>query len=211
MKKEFIQSNILIRGNFVPSKFDKLFFIKSELIEENEFLETSSFTPNMTRILTSRFVLTIRSSQILIANRKDFNDDFIKDIVFKIISDENSECSAAGVNFKWFVFNEDDIEEHTRKAFYPTNSKVINRHFDKSNSAFGYYASTDFKGSRMRMDIKPSLIKNIKEDSEQKILQFEFNFHLNFQQEKSNKDLFEKLNNYNSYLAEAEKIIEEYE
>lgn len=210
MKKEFIQSNILIRGIFTPSKFDKLFFIKSELIKEDEFLDECVFTTDVSKIITESLIITIRFNHVLVANRKDFRSDFIKDLIFRIIKDDSSECNASGINFKWFVFNDEELEQHTKKVFFPTKSNVINKHFDSDNSAYGYYASKDFKGSRMRMDIKPSVVKNIKDDSEEKILVFEFNFHLKFQQD-NNTELIERLGNYRLYLDEAEEIVEGYE
>jgi len=206
MKQEFLESNIVLLGKFSPSKYDKLFFIKNELIKEEKFSEKSIFTPEFSNIITDKLLINVRSNQLLIVNRLDGKIKKSNKIA-KIIFENNSEIDAVGFNFKYFIFSDNEIKEHTKKVFYPINSEILNKTFDTKDSAFGYYASKKFLNSRMKLDIKPVLVRNIKDDVSLKTLSFDFNFHI------MNKENYiqKSLNEYSVYCKEVNKIISNYE
>lgn len=208
MEKKFIDSSIVLLGNFKPVIFDKLFFIKNELISEENFLESSIFTPNFSRIETADLILLIESNKIVLVSRSN-NSELLKLISTKIINEQSSSLNIIGFNFKWFVFI-DEIHEYTKSKFYSPTNNSLNNNFDGDKTAYGYYMSKDFKNSRMKLDIKPNILKQINSSKEQNILSFDFNFHI----EGTNNDvsLFkESLGDYKSYVDKAEKIISEYE
>ncbi|MCD8443185.1 hypothetical protein LNI88_11320 [Tenacibaculum dicentrarchi] len=206
MEKKFIESNIVLLGNFKPTVFDKLFFIKNNLISEEDFSESSVFTPKFSRIESSDLIIIIESNKIVLVSRTN-KSDLLKSISLNIINENSTSLNIIGFNFKWFILLE-EIPKYTKSKFFSPTNESLNNHFNDDNTAYGYYISSDFKNSRMKLDIKPNILKEINNDKEQNILSFDFNFHIEIE---DNSIFNESLNDYISYVNKAEKIISEYE
>jgi hypothetical protein len=207
MEKEFIESNIVLLGNYNPATFDKLFFIKNNLIDENLFSDKSVFTPNYCRIITENLIISVDSNQILLVTQK-VSESILEKCATSIIEHKGG-TKAIGCNFKWYIFVDEKIENHTKSQFYPINNKFISSEFDTPTSAFGYYASKDFHSSRMKIDIKPIGIKNINTNEDKSALSFDFNFHIEeILKSKSISDVFK---DYALFKKEVNKFIESYE
>ena len=203
MKTEIIESNAVLLGDFDPSKFDKFFFIKEELLSENEIKENSVFLPNLSNINTDEVQLSINNRQIVVVNKNAKGDgsSFVKlaDFLVKLVKP-----STIGLNFKFFLFLDDEnIEIYTRKIFSPINSDIVNEKFKEVDSAFGYYASKNYDISRMKMEIKPNLAYSLSEKTNHFLLAFDFNFHIeNF---KGEEFIFE--DKLNLFRKEANEIV----
>tara|TARA_B110000908_G_C10073980_1_gene366410 strand:- start:73 stop:693 length:621 start_codon:yes stop_codon:yes gene_type:complete len=206
MEKKFIESNIVLLGNFKPTVFDKLFFIKNNLILEEDFSESSVFTPNFSKIETSDLIIIIESNKIVLVSRTN-KSDLLKSILLNIINESSTSLNIIGFNFKWFILL-DEIPKYTKSKFFSPTNESLNNHFNDDNTAYGYYISSDFKNSRMKLDIKPNIVKEINNHKEQNILSFDFNFHIEIE---DNSIFNESLNDYISYVNKAEQIISEYE
>lgn len=208
MQKEFIESNIVILGEFQPAKFDKLFFVKNNLIAEEDFLDGTIITSSLVKITTKKLIINIVQNQIILVNKSKTQSILLKQISENIISESNSTITAVGFNFKWFLFM-DDVKSHTKSKFYSTSNTVLNKHFDSTDTAYGFYVSKDFLNSRMKLDVKPKSLKEINSANSRMILSFDFNFHID---NSSNKDDINKsIDNYNSYRKKAQEIIKDYE
>ena len=59
MELRYINKNIVLIGEFRPATFDKLAFIKSGLLSEDDFLGGSMFLPDLTIIDTPNLVIEI--------------------------------------------------------------------------------------------------------------------------------------------------------
>ena len=62
----------------------------------------------------------------------------------------------------------------------------------------------------MKLDIKPATVQNLESNVSEKLIQFQFNFHVDFQTNSKDK-LFSVIENYERYYEEAKKIITIYE
>ncbi|AKK73664.1 hypothetical protein OK18_14580 [Chryseobacterium gallinarum] len=201
MGKIFLEKNIIMIGDFKPSNYDKLFFIKNEILKEDEILESSIFLPNSSYIETNEYIIDIIDFRIAITFKnndltiKQLNiDKFINDIYVK----------KYGFNFKWALFIDDIITE-SKKLFYFKENK-LNNFFDDTTAAYGYYVSSDYENSRLRLEVNPiELFSKIGEKSKN-ALQFDFNFH--FKDDDSFSQSIEKFESFEEY---AKLIIKEYE
>lgn len=207
MEKEFIQSSIVILGDFNPVNYDKLFFIKNDLISEEEFLESSIFTPKFSRINTNNLVINIELNKVIIFNSTDVENKLLKNTAKKIIEVPNSKVNIIGFNFRWFLLI-DDIYNFTKKHFYLQDNNILNKHFNSKNTAYGYYISDDILDSRLKLEIKPSILQEVRTNKSQNILSFDFNFHIEKVQDNTIEN---SLDNYTSYLDKAQQIILDYE
>jgi len=208
MRKEFIESNIVIIGEFKPSVYDKYFFIKNKLIPEEKFNdETFYITPKFCRLDTEEISIDIDTERVAIINKLDSVK--AKDIAHKIISESENKIKAVGLNFKWFIFIDKSIPEYTQEIFYSPNNKIINNHFNTKDVAYGYYVSKEFNDSRMRLDVKPMRLKEVDSNIDESVMVYDFNFHI---EEQNNFDIHAKaLENYLKYEKEVKNIISSYD
>lgn len=206
----FIEKNIVILGNFKPSKYDKLFFIKNDLIKEVDFLENSMFMTEISIIETNNFVINVTQQQIVISAKNPNEETTIQNIASAIINDDNNYINAIGYNFKWFMFIDNDLNNFTKKLFYTPTNTVINKHFNTDDTMYGYYVSKDYEYSRLKLDIKPLLVHQVDTNVKRNVLNFDFNFHIE-RNSYSNEELSKLLLDYNKFENEAKLIITEHE
>ena len=97
MEKGYLNKNIVLIGEFKPSKFDKFYFIKNQLLNEDDFLEGSVFLPDIAVIDTGNYLIEVNHNRFSI-NFKivDSKIDFEKLIL--VLRDSN--VRAFGFNFK---------------------------------------------------------------------------------------------------------------
>ncbi|WMI66713.1 hypothetical protein RBH94_06000 [Aestuariibaculum sp. YM273] len=204
MEKEFIESNIVILGDLKPSFYDKLFFVKNNLISEDSFLDSTIITPSLVRIITNDIAINIETTKIVIVNKTRKQNDFIKDITLKIITQSSFDFEAIGFNYKWFIFLP-DIHEHTKTRFWNSSNTKLNSHFDSDNSAYGYYVSRDFLDARMKLDIKPGVLKEVDSNNSKLILNLDYNLH--FEKEY----IMKSIESYDVYSSKVSEITKDYE
>lgn len=199
MEKGYLNKNIVFIGEFKPSKFDKFYFIKNQLLNEDDFLEGSVFLPDIAVIDTGNYLIEVNHNRFSI-NFKivDSKIDFEKLIL--VLRDSN--VRAFGFNFKRALFLNNVSD--TKRFFY-FEKNILNSHFDTENSAYGYYVSRDFEGSRLKLDMKPVQLQKVDENLLVNALDFSFNFHF----ESANFE--EKLSNFNSFEELSLEIINSYE
>jgi hypothetical protein len=209
MELELIEKNIVILGNFRPVKFDKLFFIKNNLLREEDFLENSIFMTEFSLIETKDFTLNISQQQIVINTKNPNENNNIQNIAAEIIKIKDIQINAVGYNLKWFMFLKNELNNFTKDLFYSSNNNVINKYFSSEDTVYGYYVSKNYKYSRLKLDVKPILVQKIDTNEKRKVLNFDFNFHID--NKYTNDELSELVLEYETFINEANKIVNEYE
>jgi len=209
MSLNLIEKNIVILGAFKPTKFDKLFFIKNNLANENDFTEKSIFISDFSLIDTNEYAVNITHNSIVINTKNENINNTIQKIASFIILNSDTNITAIGYNLKWFLFLQREISDITKELFFANNNTTINKFFNSIDTAYGYYVSRDYEYSRLKLDIKPSLIQKIDTNEKLKVLNFDFNFHIenNFTNEKLNDIVLD----YENFIKLAKTIISEYE
>jgi hypothetical protein len=201
MESQILNKNIVFIGEFKPSLFDKLYFIKKQIISEDEFLPTSLFLPDLTIIETKNYLLDINSNRFTISY-KNLEDKNLPNPLNIEKALEESKVNAFGFNFKIDIFIDDKNE--TKKYFYFEDNR-LNKFFDSENSAYGYYVSKDLENCRLRLDIKPVQLQKITENLLIDAIDFNFNFHF------ENSNYLKELTNFNHYQDLTLEIINHYE
>lgn len=172
--EELVTSNIILQGEFDPVKFDKLFFVKNDVFNEQEFDDNSLFSKNVVRISTEDFIINISKKQIVISFRKrDIDRNKISKLILSFIIENKFSIA---FNQKWFKVIE-DINSVTKQKFYPLHSNYLNEYFNVEDAAFGYYASKNIDDGRFRIDIKPATLKSIVGDNELNVMSFDFSYY----------------------------------
>jgi len=209
MEISLIARNIVAVGTFIPSKFDKFFFIKNNVFKENE-LEDSIFSEHFIQIRTDTVIILISSSNLSITS-KDLEDPKHADFVLeKIIENSDIHCTAIGINFDYFMYmGNNKLEEVSKKYFYQKNT-LVDSFFNVEDAAFGFYVSKDFKQARLKLDIKPQLVYDTFESKQKNVLSFEFNFHSDLEEETSADKILSIIKDAPDYFEETKNIMNIY-
>ena len=204
---KLIVKNIVLVGVFNPSIFDRYSFINRGVLKEDDILPTSLFMNIGSQIITNDLNIIINPNQIVITSTAPDNKvDGINNLVIDLITKwEISNITALGFNFHWVIDPMiESLEEKSRELFYSENIKLFSEFFNNPDSTFGVYASTNYKDSRLKLDVKPMI--EIGNNFANKSLHFIFNFHF----EVKNLDLLKCLYEFNEYLSESENISSNY-
>jgi len=201
MESQILNKNVVFIGEFKPTLFDKLYFIKKGIISEEEFLPNSLFLPDLTIIETDNFVLEINPNRFTISYKIIENKELpnVSNIEKALVE---SKVNAFGFNFKIVIFIED--KSATKNYFYFEENK-LNKFFNTENTAYGYYVSKDLENCRLKLDIKPVQLQKINENSLIDAIDFNFNFHF------ENSNYSEELKKFKSYEDLTLDIINAYE
>jgi hypothetical protein len=206
--------NIVLVGVFNPTLFDKYFFIKNEIINEKDILEGTFFGAiGGMQLICSNFNIIISVNQIIISSTKpEKDDDEISKIILLIINNCNfMTVSALGINLHWFMEDATQtIEKFSKEYFFNDKLRLFNDFFSSNDSRFGVYASTNFKDSRLKLDIKPNKVHDIFTNIDSDAQIFAFNFHFDIKDSSNNNEIVRYLADYNAYRKESERIISIY-
>jgi hypothetical protein len=209
-----IQSVIITAANLSPQSYSQFWFIKNELLKEDEFLADSVFSPKVVQVLTKDFLLIIHPNQIALNFNKEFDASGIINLILPKIVEKSSGVSfqEVGINFEWIVTNTDkDLSSWSRENFANNKVPFIN-FFGEDNAKFGFYASKDFLNARLKLNITPIHALKQTENPETapiiECLQASFNFHC---QPPANANFLEStcafLQDWGKYYDESKRII----
>ena len=210
METSLTVKNIVLLGEFQPSKFDKYYFLKNNIFEENEISDESLFTSDFTIVIARGFNLTIVANQLVLNEIEPNTDDAISELMSKIVNSSIFTGTGFGINLHWYLFSRDKTNEIAKKYFYNEKS-LLNPFFSGENVSYGSYISKDFGNSRLKLDIKPATVVTIDSEIEQRIISFGFNFHTDLKDEDFKADIFKSLSEFKEYINETIKIISLYE
>jgi len=207
--------NIVLVGSFNVSLFDKYFFIKNQIIDEtdlqpNSFLSMGNFGA---QVVNRKFNIVISANQIVVTSLVPEDNDEINKVTSDIIRAANvNSIDAMGINFSWFLTDhEKSLEQLSRENFYGKEIKIFSKIFDKPDSLFGVYVSTDFMNARLKLDIKPSKMELVlNSNAVQDLINFAFNFHFVIKKRNINTEVLKNLEDYDSYKKESERVISIY-
>jgi hypothetical protein len=206
--------NIVFVGNFNLSTFDKYFFIKHNIVKEDELLPFTRFDSGAIQVSTHKFDIIVVPQQLIFSS-KIFNQDTdeLNKIAALVIKTGNViDINAFGINFHWFMEDETrPLNKLSRDLFYNDKIKLFSDFFDDENAVFGIYASKNFKTGRLKLDIKPGKFQEIAPPYlNPEVITFAFNFHFDIKNLTDNSEIINILNEYDSYKKESERIISTY-
>src|SRR5690606_36875819 len=170
MEKAYLNKSLVLLGGFKPVNFDKLFLVKSGLVQEGDFQDDSVFLPDYAQISTPRFLIHVNPDRVNIGY-KDPSSVLDGSKVSRLFSD--STVKALGVNFKKALIL--DRKSRTKDFFY-FEENILNQHFDDVDTVYGYFASREFPDYRLTLNIKPVKLPRVDDPKVYDALDFRFNF-----------------------------------
>ena len=180
MPLQLVNANAVIVANqFNPTVFSQYWLISNHIIGPNDFeSQACVFSPMVTQIMTHRFSLSIFPEQLQFAPvESESQQDLALATVGRIVELlPHTPYTAAGLNFVWHVTPEQtDFAQFSRALFYRKASPLY-REFDAEDARFGAYMSKTALGFRLKLDIKPTMLK-VQDGPSSEVMQFAFNYH----------------------------------
>lgn len=207
MDKKIIGNSIVIINTGIdPQNFNSYWLVKNGLLNEEELHFENVFSKHFVHLNGEFYDIVINGNSLQFQLK---NNDFekIELLIDKILLFnelvKNTINISMGFNFDWILdIKKGDYIKVSKDLFFKEDN-AVHKLFDNNNACFGSYLSTDFEKSRLKLDIKPILLSNDKEDGS---LNFNFNFHFDFNDDNRN-DLADLIKSWNIYFEESKKII----
>lgn len=205
------QSIVVLAENFNPSIFSSYWLINNDFIKEEEIQPESIFTPNLSQVVTSNYVILITPNKLELIFESE--DIAFKEIIYNVLIPiikrlKEVPYKGLGINFKWFISDDEtSIQEVSRKLFFNESSEFYTL-MDSSNARYGAYFSKDFNETRLRLDVKPinAIVKADKKNLE--LILYTFNFHCDLEKGTEVDMLINLLSDWESFRNESNKIID---
>ena len=170
---------VIAARQFNPSITNQLWLVDNGIIERDEFAPGCVFTDLMIHVSTHKFALLLTPEQIQFVPNVPPSEQkslIVGRLGLLVKTLPHTPYIAIGLNFTWHCRpSQSTVAEKSRELFF-CNSSPFFAKFDYPTARFGSYCSKEFLQGRMKLDIKPLIIKSPEEDFE--ILQFLFNYHV---------------------------------
>lgn len=199
---------------FDPADYSQYWLDQKNVIPASSVSKQSSFSPLASQVLSDKLNLIVTQEQIQIApsDASSFKEVISERSVALVKEMPKCELNGMGLNFHWFLSDDKkSYAELSRKYFYNENNPA-NKFFDDGNEMFGSYLSKDLsKDMRLKLDIKPAILYDIKTSSASEKIQFGFNFHSDLNTENQREKLIEILSAYDKWYKTSEEIINAFQ
>ncbi len=203
--------NIVLVGVFSPQQFDKYFFIKNNILNEEEIIAGSSFGGLGVQVITEKFNIVIGLGQIIFTSVNPEDSQILYNVASLLVKSSTIHCSAMGLNLHWYMSGFESPANTSQKLFYSKEIALYSNFFKQDDANFGAYASKDFKDARLKLDIKPKTIEDVLNSKVENIISFEFNFHFDVKNQSSNDELLNYLSAYSEYEKEGNNVMSIYQ
>jgi len=205
-------ANVIVAARqFNPTVFSQLWFVRNEVVAEEDFGPGYLFSEAVVQMATPQFLLLVVPSQLQFTPNEQVErqQGLILEKVGRIVERlPHTPYVAVGLNIVWHMRDEQmRIEQLSRGLFFKGDSELYQR-FDAEDARFGAYLSRDIFGCRLKLDIKPiSLDESGREEMQR--LQFAFNFHRDLADaEEPVRRIQEMLGRWDEARAESMQIVE---
>ena len=200
-RKVLAQNIVLVADSINVTSFTQCWFIKNGIFGEEEF-KSSVFTPGLTLIAAPDCQLTILPNQIQMELKNDNTEaslQCIENRMVKLIKSlSNVRVTAIGLNYIWKVTDGDRTMSQISKSLFGSSSSALNTYFNNEDARYGAYYSQDVDAqTRLKLDIKPTLVKENGQNVD--IMMYNFNFHCDVPEQQMEETLLIQLNKWKQF------------
>lgn len=209
-KKILAQNIVLVTNGLNVNSFSQYWFIKNGIFAEEDFLGSSVFTPGLTLVSSQDCQLTVLPNQIQLELKSDNLEIALQSVqnrMVKLIKClTNVRVIAIGVNFIWKLDdNERDITVLS-KSLFGESAASIGSYFNKEDTRYGaYYSQNVDQQTRLKLDIKPSMVKENGQNID--FMMYNFNFHCDVPEQQMDETLLNQVNKWEQFYQLANELI----
>lgn len=211
-----IQTLVLLAklpSEFKPSEFNQYWLDVNKIIPADSLKKLSIFSPPLVQAISEKVSLVVTQDQIQIAptSPEIFKEIITVNSVALIKAMDDIALKGMGLNFNWYLRDDQVAYEALSSKYFLNEKNPASKFFNDGNQMFGYYMSKDIDADiRLKLDIKPIQLHDIKENKSLKTIQFAFNFHSDLKVENQKEKLLDILANYAKWLKITSVIIESF-
>lgn len=208
---ELVASNVVVTANqFNPSIVNQVWLLKNGIVSEDDFESAAIFAEGVSQIQTKLFQLLVVPQMLQFVIKPGLAEKEESRIAQKVGSIVNAlphtPYVAIGLNFVWHLKEESEgMRELTRRLFFKPGRPPFSL-FDVPDARFGAYLSKDFDKLRLKLDIKPIVVKEADKAEEDRLI-FTFNFNKDLTPENAVSAIGESLLLWDAAKIEAKKIV----
>ena len=201
-RKILAQNIVLVTNGLNVNSFSQYWFIKNGIFAEEDFLGGSVFTPGLTLVSSQDCQLTVLPNQIQLELKSDIPEMALQSVqnrMVKLIKClTNVKVIAIGINFIWKLNdNEKDITVLSKSLFGESNVN-IGSYFNKADTRYGaYYSQNIDQQTRLKLDIKPSMVKENGQNVD--FMMYNFNFHSDVSEQQMEETLLDQVNKWQQF------------
>jgi hypothetical protein len=216
IKELKIQTLVLLAkqpADFKPSEFNQYWLDLNKIIPANSLNKLSTFSPLLVQAISEKISIVVTQDQIQIAPTSPdiFKEVITVNAVALIKAMDDISLNGMGLNFNWYLRDEKVGYEELSIKYFLNEKNPATKFFNDGNQMFGDYLSKEINDDiRLKLDIKPTQLHDIKENKSYKAIQFAFNFHSDLKVENQKEKLLEILSNYDKWLKITSDIIESF-
>lgn len=209
-RKIIAQNIVLVTNGLNVNSFSQYWFIKKGIFAEDDFLGDSVFTPGLALVSSQDCQLTVLPNQIQLELKSDNPEMALQSVrnrMVKLIKClTNVRVIAIGVNFIWKLDdNERDITVLSKSLFGETAAS-IGSYFNKADTRYGaYYSQNVDQQTRLKLDIKPSMVKENGQTVD--FMMYNFNFHCDVPEQLMEETLLDQVNKWQQFYKLANELI----
>lgn len=214
LKSEFIIQNVVLLSKvphvFNPSVFNQYWLHSKGIIEGSQVKEGSIFSPGLAQVITEDMNLVVTPEQIQIASIKTESAKEINTInaVELVKSMDDFSLNAMGLNFNWLIEGIEESNSEISKRFFYCDKNPASSFFNSEDAMFGGYLSKDINTDiRLKLDVKPVNLVDIRQTQQRQALQFGFNFHSDLNVANQKEKVVEIIENYDEWYNISRDII----
>lgn len=190
-------------AGFKPSEFNQYWLDVNKVIPADSLKKLSTFSPLLVQAISDKVSLVVTRDQIQIAptSPEIFKEIITVNSVALIKAMDDIALNGMGLNFNWYLRDDQVGYEVLSSKYFLNEKNPATKFFNNGNQMFGNYMSKDIDADiRLKLDIKPIQLYDIKEKKSLKTIQFAFNFHSNMKGENQKEKLLDILANYDKWL-----------
>ena len=198
---------IIVNANqFYPTLLTKTWLVENNIIPEND-IENYLNGNGISQIKCANFFLTMLPNQVSFSIINDLDKKDIHLLLNCINALERVQFLTAGINFAYSSPLSNDVTKNlSREKYFFTNSKVHSL-FDNEDAKFGVYLSKNFHGTRLKLEILPSLVQSLKNPLPREVLSFTYNYHKILDPNNNKQDLLEFIDDAQSFQDNSREIM----
>ena len=208
-RKVLAQNIVLVADSINVTSFSQYWFIKNGIFKEEEF-KGSVFTPGLVLITASDCQLTILPNQMQLELKSDninANLQCIENRMLKLIQClANIRVSAIGLNYIWKLTDNERTMPQISKSLCGNSRASLMSYFKNEDTRYGaYYSQNIDPQTRLKLDIKPTLMKENGQNTE--MMMYNFNFHCDLQEQKMEETIMNQLKKWQLFNQLAKELV----
>ena len=173
---------VILAHHFNPSIFTQLWLRKHEVVRnDQDFQSGCIFSDGACQLNTTHFKMVVTPDFLQIMPSGTHNEQEVVSETLNRIAGllPQTPYIGIGLNFTWHVRPQGETIDALSRGLFFHRDNVLCGFFDDPGARFGGYFSKDYRGVRLKLDVKPITVKQAITDTGpgEDRLQLYFNFH----------------------------------